>query len=158
MTTAAAVQAEIKRFLCSEEPEVLCITGDWGVGKTFNWQTTLDRLRTAKQVGLGRYSYVSLFGIDSLEGLKQSLFENLEFILPEGEAAFDRILARGNQLFQRSKKAVGAVAAIPKVGDAIAKLSSPFLFSSIRNQIICIDDLERRGNHLSVKDVLGLIS
>jgi hypothetical protein len=158
MTTTAAVQAEIERFLRSEDPEVLCVTGDWGVGKTFNWQTTLDRLRTAKQVGLGRYSYVSLFGINSLEAFKQSLFENLEFVLPEGEAAFDRIRARGNQLFQQGKKAVGALAAVPKVGDAITKLSSPFLFSSIRNQIICVDDLERRGKDLSVKDVFGLIS
>jgi hypothetical protein len=158
MTTTAAVQAEIERFLRSQEPEVLCITGDWGVGKTFNWQTTLDRLRTAKHVGLGRYSYVLLFGINSLEGFKQSLFENLEFILPEGEAAFDRMLSRGNQLFQQSKKVVGALAAVPKVGDAISKLSSPFLFSSIRSQIICVDDLERRGKDLSVKDVFGLIS
>jgi hypothetical protein len=102
MTTTAAVQAEIERFLRSGEPEVLCITGDWGVGKTFNWQMILDRLRAAKQVTLGRYSYVSLFGIDSLAGFKQSLFENLEFILPEGEAAFDRMRARGNQLFQQS--------------------------------------------------------
>jgi hypothetical protein len=149
MTATAAVQAEIERFLRSKDPEVLCITGDWGVGKTFNWQTTFDRLRTAKQVGLGRYSYVSLFGINSLEAFKQSLFENLEFVLPEGEAVFDRIRARGNQLFQQSKKAVGAVTAVPMVGDAITKLSSPFLFSSIRNQIICVDDLERRGKDLT---------
>ena len=31
------------------------------------------------------------------------------------------------------------------------------MFSAIRNQIVCIDDLERRGS-ISVKDVLGLIS
>jgi hypothetical protein len=33
-----------------------------------------------------------------------------------------------------------------------------FFFSTIKNQIICIDDLERRGQELSVQDVLGLIS
>jgi hypothetical protein len=158
MTTTAAVQAEIERFLRSTEPEVLCVTGDWGVGKTFNWQTKLDQLRTAKQVGLGRYSYVSLFGINSLEAFKQSLFENLKFILPAGEAAFDRMLNGGNQLFRQGKKLVGALSAVPMVGDALTKVSSPFLFSSIRNQIVCVDDLERRGKDLSVKDVFGLIS
>jgi len=31
-------------------------------------------------------------------------------------------------------------------------------FMTIRDQIICIDDLERRGQDLNVTDVLGLIS
>ncbi len=104
------------------------------------------------------YSYVSLFGITSLDAFKQATFENLEFVVPEGKAAFDRALGYGNRAFQQSKKLVGALAAVPKLGDAISKISSPFLFSSIRTQIVCIDDLERRGNGLSVKDVFGLAS
>lgn len=158
MTSTAIVQAEIERFLRSSEPEVLCITGDWGVGKTYNWQNTFDRLRKEREIGLVRYSYASLFGINSLDAFKQAIFENLEYIVPEGRAALDRLLGYGNQAFLQSKKAVGALAAIPTVGDAISKLSSPFLFSAIRGQIVCIDDLERRGNGLSVKDVFGLAS
>jgi hypothetical protein len=158
MTSTAIVQAEIERFLRSSDPEVLCITGDWGVGKTYSWQTTFDRLRTRREIGLSRYSYVSLFGINSLDAFKQATFENLEFVVPAGKAAFDRALGYGNQAFQQSKKLVGALATVPKVGDAINKVSSPFLFSSIRTQIVCIDDLERRGNGLSVKDVFGLAS
>jgi hypothetical protein len=38
MTSTAIVQAEIERFLRSSEPEVLCITGDWGVGKTYTFE------------------------------------------------------------------------------------------------------------------------
>jgi hypothetical protein len=38
----------------------------------------------------------------------------------------------------------------------IAK-GQPLLFTAVRNQVICIDDLERRGA-ISVKDVFGLIS
>jgi hypothetical protein len=158
MTSTAVVQEEIERFLRDSESEVLCITGNWGVGKTYNWQTTFDRLRTKKQIGLSRYSYVSLFGINSLETFKQAIFENLEFIVPEGKATLDRLLGYGNQAFQQGKKAVGVLATVPKIGDALGKLSSPFLFSAIRNQIVCIDDLERRGDALSVKDVFGLAS
>jgi hypothetical protein len=158
VTTTAAIQREIERFLRSEEPEVLCITGEWGVGKTYNWQLMLDHLRSARKIGLGRYSYVSLFGLNSLDAFRQSIFENMEFILPDGEAAFDRMLARGNQFFQQGKKAIGAISAVPKLGEAMGKIASPFLFSSIRNQIICVDDLERRGDGLTVKDVFGLIS
>src|SRR5262249_2815855 len=39
-------------------------------------------------------------------------------------------------------------------GDATSLVS----FMTIRDQIICIDDLERRGKQLDVGDVLGLIS
>lgn len=158
MTSTVAVQNEIERFLRSTEPEVLCITGDWGVGKTFNWQSKLDQLRTKREVGLSRYSYVSLFGINSLEGLKQSIFENMQFILPEGRTNYDRMIGGANRTFQQGKRLVGAASAIPMLGDAISKVSQPFLFSSIFNQIICIDDLERRGKDLTVKDVFGLVS
>jgi hypothetical protein len=29
------VENEIRRFLTTKEPEVLCVSGQWGVGKTF---------------------------------------------------------------------------------------------------------------------------
>ena len=38
MTSTDIVRNEINRFLLSTEPEVICITGDWGVGKTYTWQ------------------------------------------------------------------------------------------------------------------------
>jgi Cdc6-like AAA superfamily ATPase len=156
MTSTEAVKNEIERFLKSTDPEVICITGEWGVGKTYTWQTVLDRLRGRKEIGLSRYSYVSLFGIGSLEAFKLSIFENLEFLVPQGGAGFEWMLSRGNMVLQKSKKLVSVAGALPKIGDAFSK-AQPLLFTSIRSQIICIDDLERRGA-ISVKDVFGLIS
>jgi hypothetical protein len=40
------------------------------------------------EIGLSRYSYVSLFGIASLDALKASIFENLEFLVPQGSSGF----------------------------------------------------------------------
>ena len=48
MTATSAVKGEIERFLKSSEPEVICISGEWGVGKTYTWQTILDGLRTRR--------------------------------------------------------------------------------------------------------------
>src|ERR1700722_627096 len=104
MTSTNAVQSEIKRFLKSAEPEVLCVVGEWGVGKTYNWQTSLDRLRSERAIGLSRYSYVSLFGINSLEGLKNSIFENLEFLVPEGASSMARIVNSVNRVFAGAKQ------------------------------------------------------
>ena len=63
------------RFLKSSDPEVICVTGEWGVGKTYTWQTVLDEAKAKKEIGLTRYSYASLFGINSLDGVKLALFE-----------------------------------------------------------------------------------
>ncbi len=109
-----------------------------------------------REVGLSRYSYVSLFGVASLETLKSSIFENMEFLLPQGAAGFDWMVSGGNTILKHGKKLVGVAGALPKVGDAISK-GQPLLFTAIRNQIVCIDDLERRGD-ITVKDVFGLIS
>ena len=82
MTTSLEdTRNEIVRFLRGSEPEVLCITGDWGVGKTFLWQSVLNELsKTSKALLMTRYSYVSLFGLNSLDDLKSSLFENMQWL------------------------------------------------------------------------------
>ena len=70
------VHKEIRRFLSSTEPEVLCIRGTWGVGKTFAWRTLLEHAHRNDAIALKSYAYVSLFGIDSLEQLRYAIFEN----------------------------------------------------------------------------------
>ena len=54
--------------------------GRMGVGKTFLWRSVLDDLRAAKCLSLTRYSYVSLFGLNSLDDMNSSLFENMEWL------------------------------------------------------------------------------
>jgi hypothetical protein len=70
MTTSLdSTKAEITRFLRGTDPEVLCVSGEWGVGKTFLWRSVLDTLRKARELSLTRYSYVSLFGLNSLDDM-----------------------------------------------------------------------------------------
>ncbi len=57
------VTNEIVKFLGRKNPEVLCIRGKWGVGKTYAWTKRLKDALAAQAVALPRYSYVSLFGI-----------------------------------------------------------------------------------------------
>lgn len=70
------LQKEIRRFLTSADAEVLCISGKWGVGKTFAWNKYLNEADEAGTVGLKRYSYVSLFGRNSLDDVRSAIFEN----------------------------------------------------------------------------------
>src|SRR5690606_40896657 len=68
------VKEQVKKFLSSNAPEVLAIKGDWGVGKTYTWNQYLYEFKS--EISMHRYSYVSLFGINSLNELKFTIFEN----------------------------------------------------------------------------------
>ena len=72
--SVSLIQTQVENFFKSETPEVIAIKGHWGVGKTFGWNKWLGEVKTAGRIGLERYSYVSLFGINSLDDLKQGDF------------------------------------------------------------------------------------
>ncbi len=153
------IELEINRFLGSNEPEVLCIQGKWGIGKTFAWNSYLRQAKKKGEVGLGQYSYVSLFGQNSLVDVKSSLFENTVSTreIPSTDGAkgefeknldrVSRLLRKGSAWFKSNPIVEGYVGSLDR-----------FLFLNIHEQIICIDDLERAGDGLRLIDVLGLAS
>jgi hypothetical protein len=143
-----ATKAEIVRFLKGDEPAVLCVTGAWGVGKTFLWRSVLDDLRKSGNLSLARYSYVSLFGLNSL---------NMEWLDEEGTSFTQRGKAGAKALAARAKKLSELAGALPWVGQLFTKARSLY-FSLVQNQIVCIDDLDRGSKTLDLRDVLGLIS
>jgi len=151
MTSTELISSEIQRFLKSPEPEVLSVSGQWGVGKTYIWNQLLRKAVESKSVAISRYSYASLFGINSLDGLKLALFENIETLKADDKTATT------NSLFGLVKRNRNVANAIPH-GEKVLKALEPLFFSRVRDQIICIDDLERTGAGLRLQDVLGLVS
>lgn len=153
------IETEIRRFLSTDEPEVICISGKWGVGKTFAWNRYLRDAQANNSIKLKRYSYVSLFGINSLEELKYSIFENsvrsdeigvepsLETLQSNTRAAAARL----------GRKSLWFLQQIPLLKNYVGGLG-PVWFLSVKETIVCVDDIERRGKTLSVRDVLGLVS
>ncbi|MDP2697579.1 hypothetical protein [Thalassospira sp.] len=159
------IQNEIKRFLASPTPEVLCIKGKWGIGKTYTWNQYLKESSKDKDISLKNYVYVSLFGINSLEELKYSLFENTISVEKVIEGPSLKTLKnRFNNLKKFGRKSV------PFIGYLLdlflnlfsaKRITTQLLKSSfmmVRNQIVCLDDLERRGKGLEITDILGLAS
>ena len=149
------VETELMRFLASEDPEVLLIGGDWGVGKSFTWSRVLTRAKVDQKIALKRYAYVSLFGVGSAAELKQAIFENTILASKIGEKLDLASLESAGR--KRAKVASILARSIPVLG-ALSDYASAFFFQAVRDQIICIDDLERRGGTLEVRDVFGLVS
>ncbi|MEJ0022892.1 MAG: hypothetical protein WDN76_05215 [Alphaproteobacteria bacterium] len=149
---------EIARFLASSDPEVLCISGQWGVGKTYTWNHLLRASQTANKIALDGYSYVSLFGLNSVAELKQAIFENR--VSSADVEARPNLASVKTSLRKYSKDVFGALSALPVVGSYTSSVMAlaPLLGLTIEKQIICFDDLERKGQGLEIKDILGLIS
>ncbi len=150
---------EIDRFLISSEPEVLAIKGDWGVGKTFSWNSLLLDARDIEQIAMEKYSYISLFGINSLEDFKVQMFQqqiprqligteaNLETLKENTADILENLGKKSMPLFQGNHYAKSFTQALESVS-----------FLSVNHSLICIDDVERKGKDLSIKDILGIVS
>ncbi|MEA1675469.1 hypothetical protein [Nitrospirillum sp. BR 11163] len=158
-----AITKELRRFLASNSPEVLCITGKWGVGKTHNWREALDLAskNSSGQSGLAlkNYAYVSLFGLNSLADLKYAIFENtINIGSGETEPTFSSNLKRLKDLgSEKARKLFSFTKQVPIITKYVGNIGTAW-FLLVRSQIVCFDDLERRGKGLEIRDVLGLAS
>src|SRR5690554_501996 len=157
--TLEIIKNQIDKFLASEEPGVLAIKGEWGVGKTFAWNKYLLEARNENRIGLKKYSYISTFGINSVDVFKYSIFENvIDRKLIGTEANIDTFKKNSADLLASlGRKTVKLVKGASLLKDFTPAIES-FSFLSLEKHLICIDDLERKGAGLSVKDVLGLVS
>jgi hypothetical protein len=156
------IEQEIRRFLSSDEPEVVCLSGHWGVGKTYAWNKYLRDASGEGKIALKRYSYVSLFGVNSLDDFKYSVFESTvqcsEIAGMGAEPTLDTLRTNIAAATERiGRKTTWFLQQLPWVRNHIGGLG-PTWFLLVKNTLICVDDIERRGKGLSVRDVLGLIT
>lgn len=160
MSSTRLIEKELQRFLTSAEPEVICIKGAWGVGKSYAWNCAIEKAKAEGSVALKRYAYVSLFGVNTLEQFKNSIFENTvhgknigtEPDLKTLKSNITSVATAAGKTF-----APKIVAAIPGASNAVSAWQA-ISFLSVTKQIICIDDIERKGAGLRTLDVLGMVS
>ena len=154
------VESEIRRTLATTEAEVLCISGDWGVGKTYAWNEYLKGAQAEKAVALKHYAYVSLFGITSLDELKYSIFENTVKTSGIGvKPSLETLHIHTIEVSKRfGKRALPFLQQLPYAKNVVGGVATAISFLAVSETIICIDDIERRGEKLSIRDVLGLVS
>lgn len=148
----------------------IAITGSWGIGKTFFWNEFIkERIKQEKRerekyyykatlidkkaVFDKRYSYVSLFGIETLSDLKTKIYTQLSghHFSEKEQPKFE---------VPRWVKAIASGLKEEKVSQLGFSSSMRFfdsmLFAQVKDAIICFDDFERMSNKLDIKDVMGL--
>lgn len=160
MSVALARQV-IQRFLSDKTAEVLCFKGKWGTGKSHTWNEMLERAAADGSLAWENYAHVSLFGLTSLDQLKAAIFENtlprrLIGSQPTVSTALDRITAFARKNATTGTAVLKSAPGLGKFVEAAEPIVQSLSFLSVRDQLICFDDLERKGAGLSVRDVLGL--
>ncbi|CNG50912.1 hypothetical protein [Yersinia kristensenii] len=151
------IKKQIRYFVGTNTPEVMAIKGDWGVGKTFSWKKFLNDNKDS--MSLDKYAYVSLFGVNSLDSFKYAIFENvIHKKLIGTEANLDTFKENTSSILNKfSRRNLQHIKTVPLVKNFTTSIDS-ISFLSINKTLICIDDLERKGSGLDIKDILGLIS
>ena len=157
--TTNIVRDQIFNFLNCSSPEVMAINGAWGAGKTFSWNKFLLEAKEEKGIQLDKYSYVSLFGINSLEALKYAIFENtVQRDIIGASVSIETFKANASGLGKLLGKKVLGLINQTSLMNGYSPALDAMSFLSVNKTIICIDDLERAGKNLNLRDVLGLVS
>lgn len=157
-----AVRSELRRFLTSDDCLAICLSGKWGVGKTYTWNELLKQAFNNSTVHPKKYAYVSLFGLENLGDVRRTLFENTvesAAFQPKHdlEATFESASNRLSQLASKWRAGAAIARGLPIIAD-YGGLAEKMGFLDVKNQIVCVDDLERISDKLKIKDVFGLVS
>ncbi|MCB9420607.1 MAG: hypothetical protein H6667_12440 [Ardenticatenaceae bacterium] len=142
------LEKSLLHFLGDDAYKVAVLKGQWGVGKTYYWRTFLEKHKN--KLDFRAYSYVSLFGSESISEVKRAVFSNFDVL--NADKTSDRF-----------------VEFLKPIAENIKKLDIPYYNPSqgigewienkiVDNFLICFDDLERKEKNMSASSVLGLIS
>jgi hypothetical protein len=164
MSIAFAKKA-LQRFLADPSPEVLCIKGNWGVGKTYTWDQAIKEAVAEKAFASKKYAYVSLFGMKDSSDIFQSIFAIAESPYPtEYERSLPNkvggLKLRELELGKKFRSLLGFTAehaTIPHIA-GLGGVARAVLSSFVHDTLVCIDDFERKGASVSVNEIMGVIA
>ncbi|HFI7922457.1 TPA: P-loop NTPase fold protein [Escherichia coli] len=160
-----SIEVFLKNFLDSDH-RVAVIKGNWGVGKTHYWNSFYTK--HSKKLDFNAYSYVSLFGINSIGDIKKALYhcatpinekKYKELILSET----DRTMIRyrngfwGWLKYNSLSKFLILFGKNDFFGFKTDNLLSSLEYKFVNNYLVCIDDIERKGSALEIKEIMGVI-
>lgn len=131
-------------FSISKQKYKILIDGNWGIGKTFVYNSFLKSKNNNKY-------YISLFGISSIEEVEKRIIQKV---------LFPRLKNLNKSSIIHALKTFGAQYVETKSGISISDMIEINTIENLKfseKSIICFDDLERLGDDISFKELLGLI-
>ncbi|EAH7172438.1 NTPase KAP [Campylobacter jejuni] len=133
---------KIAEFLTSKSRVCLTINGHWGIGKTHLWKQVEEKINADKKV-----VYIDLFGKESYKQILEEIVFKIHQNYNKTVNVTSRIISKTINI-----KSAGIININP---DAIFSFLKKEDFNNI---IVCFDNIERRSDNLSLKEILGLVN
>lgn len=153
MAIVEKIEEKLLNLINQEDPFAIALTGEWGIGKTHFWKSFYKK--NHNKFKTNKYSYISLFGIDSLESFKYQIAINTH----DTNKKTDNLLSI-KKLFSYIKDKI----TFPKIevkGFTLAvtqTMINSIISNFIEDTVICIDDFERKSDKLDAREIMGLIN
>lgn len=148
------VLEKLKKFrnvsLNNEEKNIILINGDWGIGKTFTYKKYLEE-NSLKEI------YISLFNLDKLEDIDKKLISSYMINCINRNNIATKTVSKISNYFN-----IEAFDKLleNKVGFSISDVANLLQIENLEfgnNIVLCFDDLERVGDKVEFKNLLGKI-
>lgn len=135
----------IANFLNKKSKKCLAINGSWGIGKTYLWKQVEKKLSEVDKDK--KVVYIDLFGKESYK----QILEEIVF----------KLYGTYNSFTKKASNVASNL--IKKASCEFIKIEPDTIFSfakkeDFNNIIVCFDNIERRSDNLSLKEILGLVN
>lgn len=123
----------------------MAINGTWGIGKTYLWKQVEKKLSEVDKDK--KVVYIDLFGKESYKQILEEIVVSLH-----GDY---------NKITKTTFK--GLEGLVKGISGGLINIDSDTIFSFLKkedfnNIIVCFDNIERRSDNLSLKEILGLVN
>lgn len=157
---------EILNPFFASDNKVAVIKGDWGVGKTHIWNSYYHK--NSSSLHKVAYSYISLFGKNSINEIKKEIFhlatpinerDYKETLFDQDRVVNGKYISKFRYFlkYNRLSKFFIRYFDNTSIGFRAGGLVSAVEYALVKDYVICFDDLERKGKSLEIKDLMGLI-
>ena len=153
MATVEKIEEKLLSLINQKDSFAIALKGEWGIGKTHFWKSFYKN--NHDKFKIGKYSYISLFGIDSLESFKYQIAINTHDTNQEKDD-----LSPFKKTFSYLIEKID----FPKLESKGFSLSitqsmiNNLISDSINNTVICIDDFERKSDKLDTREIMGIVN
>lgn len=158
------VKDAMQKFLMDGAPQVLCVSGRWGTGKTHTWFEAL-RQTEPHSLPMSKHAYVSLFGIKDANDILQAAYINSDELNPSMFAKVGGRLSASTGLslayITRKTKilsnALADHASIPWIS-GLGGVARAVMSTLVNHTVVCIDDIERKGPNVTITEIMGVVA
>lgn len=137
---------QIRRFLNGDRAGIFVLKGKYGSGKSY-FLRELVLKDPDIQKKFPTTAYTSVFGLDSLAALTEAAIGSLRFFT---ESTGENWFSRGKQLLQK----IGPQA-LERLLPNLPALTLIWHLAHERGLLLVIDDIDRRGDGLALKEIIG---